>query len=108
MGSDRWSLLLSGHRHWLGMKLRAQRTAMSLQLLSQMVMLALVVPSPLPETDLTLSEFRAEAGRGLEDSPGGVVISASYSKVRRQGRKGDSDPFSLNIIKTGDRDDNDG
>lgn len=38
----------------------------------------------------------------MEDLPGGVVISPSYSKVRRQGRKGDSDPFSLNIINTGD------
>ena len=28
-------------------------------------------------------------------------------KVRRQGRKGDSDPFSLNIINTGDRDEKD-
>ena len=35
------------------------------------------------QTDLTLSQFRAESGRSLEDSPGvgGVVISASYSKV---------------------------
>ena len=39
-----------------------------------------MINSPI-QTDLTLSEFRAEAGRGLEDSPGGVVISASYSKV---------------------------
>jgi len=75
---------------------------MSLQLISQVVMVAVVAPSPLPETDLTLSQFRAETGRSLEDLPVGVVISASYSKVRRQGRKGDSDPFSLNIINTGD------
>jgi len=59
-----------------------------------------VVSSPLPETDLTLSQFRAESGRSLDDFPSGVVISPSYSKVRRQGRKGDSDPFSLNVISS--------
>ena len=63
---------------------------------------------------LTLSEFRSSAARNLDlDKPHGVIISPSYSKVllitnysfismlfqiRRQGRKGDPDPFA-DILK---------
>eukprot|EP00091_Calanus_sinicus_P014709 TRINITY_DN32356_c0_g1_i1.p1 TRINITY_DN32356_c0_g1~~TRINITY_DN32356_c0_g1_i1.p1 ORF type:complete len:139 (-),score=27.61 TRINITY_DN32356_c0_g1_i1:57-473(-) len=44
--------------------------------------------SPLPQ-GLTLSQFRQE-GRSLEDKPEGVsvVVSRSYAKIRRQGKKG--------------------
>ena len=33
------------------------------------------------QKELTISQFRADAGRSFDDPTGGVVISASYSKV---------------------------
>jgi len=56
---------------------------------------------PLPQS-LTLKEFRSEGSRSLEPINNFVIISPSYRKVRRQGRKGESLPIKFPTLKVRD------
>jgi len=57
---------------------------------------------PLPQKQLTLSQFRAEGSRSLEPISNFVIISPSYRQVRRQGRKGESLPIKFPTLKVRD------
>jgi len=57
---------------------------------------------PLPQTELTLTEFRAEGRRSLEPINNFVMISPSYRQVRRQGRKGETLPIKFPTLKVRD------
>jgi len=57
--------------------------------------------APLPQS-LTLKEFRSEGSRSLEPINNFVMISPSYRKVRRQGRKGESLPIKFPTLKVRD------
>jgi len=57
---------------------------------------------PLPQKQLTLSQFRAEGRRSLEPINNYVIISPSYRQVRRQGRKGESLPIKFPTLKVRD------
>merc|ERR1711862_47801 len=101
MGSVCWSLstctLLVYH------PIYNKSVAMKSPPISTVVFLsATVLSSPFPQNVLTLSEFRSSAARNLDlGKPHGVIISPSYSKIRRQGRKGDPDPFADILAKAG-------
>jgi len=56
---------------------------------------------PVPQS-LTLKEFRAEEGRSLEPINNFVIVSPSYRKVRRQGRKGENLPIKFPTLKVRD------
>lgn len=55
--------------------------------------------APLAQSQLTLSEFRAEGRRSLGPPSNSVIISPSYRQVRRQGRKGESLPIKFPTLK---------
>eukprot|EP00092_Neocalanus_flemingeri_P080777 GFUD01100804.1.p1 GENE.GFUD01100804.1~~GFUD01100804.1.p1 ORF type:complete len:713 (-),score=236.27 GFUD01100804.1:6-2144(-) len=57
---------------------------------------------PLPQKQLTLSQFRADGKRSLEPINNFVIISSSYRQVRRQGRKGESLPIQFPTLKVRD------
>eukprot|EP00092_Neocalanus_flemingeri_P030866 GFUD01033520.1.p1 GENE.GFUD01033520.1~~GFUD01033520.1.p1 ORF type:complete len:725 (+),score=247.58 GFUD01033520.1:133-2307(+) len=57
---------------------------------------------PLPQKQLTLSQFRADGRRSLEPINNFVLISPSYRQVRRQGRKGESLPIQFPTLKVRD------
>jgi len=56
---------------------------------------------PLPQS-LTLKEFRSEGSRSLDTFSNFVIVSPSYRKVRRQGRKGESLPIKFPTLKVRD------
>jgi len=58
-----------------------------------------ILPSPLQQDGISISEIRPESGRSIH-APHGVIITQSYSKIRRQGRKGDPDPFAINALQS--------
>lgn len=58
-----------------------------------------ILPSPLQQDGISFSEIRPESGRSIH-APHGVIITQSYSKIRRQGRKGDPDPFAINALQS--------
>merc|ERR1712064_218327 len=58
-----------------------------------------ILSSPLQQDGISFSEIRPESGRSI-DVPHGVIITQGYSKIRRQGRKGDPDPFALNALQS--------
>eukprot|EP00092_Neocalanus_flemingeri_P057232 GFUD01067961.1.p1 GENE.GFUD01067961.1~~GFUD01067961.1.p1 ORF type:complete len:725 (-),score=239.04 GFUD01067961.1:13-2187(-) len=60
---------------------------------------------PLPQKQLTLSQFRADGKRSLEPINNFVLISPSYRQVRRQGRKGESLPIQFPTLKVRDPND---
>jgi len=65
------------------------------------VLCTLIHTAPLPQS-LTLSEFRSEGSRSLDFTRSTVIISPSYRKVRRQGRKGESLPIKFPTLKVRD------